>query len=66
MRGVRMLGWETKEDFTQWYLENEFVGYKWVVDGLTVATIHGVGHMAASWKAKEVQALIYDFIDGYF
>lgn len=54
MEGMRELGWETKKEFQQWYLEGEMVGYKWVVDGLTLATLHGVGHMAAAWKPNEV------------
>lgn len=66
MRVVKKLGWETKEEFKQWYLDKEMVGYKWVVDGLTLATVHGVGHLAAQWKPREVQSLIYSFIDGEF
>ena len=48
MLAVKKLGWETLSQFTQWYLDGEFVGFKWVLDGMTVATLHGAGHMSAA------------------
>lgn len=62
MRALKKLGWETLEPYHNWYLDGQFKGYKWVLDGLTFMTIHGTGHMAALWKPGLVREIVELFI----
>lgn len=43
-------------------LDSQVAGYIEERDGLTFATIHGVGHMAPQWKRPETYHLIFNWI----
>uniref|UniRef100_A0A7S3K994 Carboxypeptidase n=1 Tax=Euplotes crassus TaxID=5936 RepID=A0A7S3K994_EUPCR len=59
---IRDLGWDVVKDWHAWLVDDQVAGYQKEYDGLTFATVHGVGHMAPQWKRKEVTQLITDFI----
>lgn len=60
---MKDLGWKTLQEWSPWKVKGEVVGYKWVLDGMTFTTIHGVGHMAAQWAAEAVTTMLNNFIE---
>ena len=63
-RWIKDLGWDVKQDWTPWLIDNQVAGYNKYYDGLNFTTIHGVGHMAPQWKRKEVTQMITGYIHG--
>jgi carboxypeptidase C (cathepsin A) len=61
---IRDLGWDVKQEYTPWLIDNQVAGYTKIYDGLTFQTIHGVGHMSPQWKRKEVTQMITGFVHG--
>lgn len=47
---IRTLGWDVKSEYQPYYVRNKQVGgFVEVRDGITLATVQGVGHMAPQW-----------------
>ncbi len=66
-RGSRLwitnMGWEVLESYRPYFVNNnELGGFIEERDGLTFATIHGVGHMAPQWKREETYYLIFNWL----
>jgi len=53
-------GWEIKNDWEPYYIADGKAvgGFVEVRDGLTFATVHGVGHMAPQWKPEAAYYLV--------
>lgn len=59
---IEKLKWPVTTATTPWYVDNQFNGEITKYDGLTFATIHGVGHMAPQWKRFEVTSLLNAYL----
>ena len=66
MRWIRDLGWRTIQPWSPWKVNGKVAGYKWVLDGMTFTTIHGVGHMAPQWAREQVFAMIHSWLNDAF
>ena len=51
LKWIKELGWKTIQNWSPWKVNGKIAGYKWVLDGMTFTTIHGVGHMAPQSSA---------------
>ena len=58
-------GWTINTDWIPYYIKDgkQVGGYVEERDGLTFATVQGVGHFSAQWKPQAVFYLINKFID---
>lgn len=63
---IRELGWNTIQEWSPWKVDGEVAGYKWILDGMTFTTIHGVGHMAPQWARKQVFTMFHLFLNDAF
>lgn len=67
-RWIQNLNWEVKSAWAPWYTNgangNQVSGYFEKYDGLTFATVKGVGHMAPQWARQAMQELITGYIHG--
>lgn len=59
---IDTLNWSVKRATTPWYVNNQFNGEITKYDGLTLVTIHGVGHMAPQWKRFEVTSMLNAYL----
>ena len=55
--------WKTVQNWSPWKVMGKVAGYKWVIDGMTFTTIHGVGHMAAQWAPQAVTYMLNSFME---
>lgn len=67
-RGTRYwlqdLGWTVKKAYQPYFFNNNVGGYIEERDGLTFATVHGVGHMAPQWNRAGTYHLIFNWLLG--
>lgn len=57
--------WTITQDWTPYYIKDQkqVGGYVEERQGITFATVQGVGHFAAQWKPEAVFYLVNKFID---
>jgi hypothetical protein len=67
-RWIKQLNWNVEAKWRPWYVTTaggkQVSGYIEVYEGLTFATVKGVGHMAPQWARQQVQHLITSFMHG--
>lgn len=58
------LGWPVLERWRPYYFNDQLTGYIEERDGLTLATLHGAGHMTPLLKPAETYHLIFNWLFG--
>jgi len=62
---ITNMGWKINKQWAPYSMgDNQVTGYIEERDGLTFATVHGVGHMAPQWKKAETYHLIFNWLKG--
>jgi serine carboxypeptidase-like clade 2 len=68
-RWIKNLNWAKKHNWRPWYTTfategKQVSGYVEEYDGLTFATVKGVGHMAPQWARQPMQEFVTAFMHG--
>ena len=61
---IEEMGWPLKKEFRTWLMHDQVAGFIEEFEGLTLAIVHGVGHMAPQWghvTAVKVTSHPYSF-----
>ncbi len=61
---LNALGREVTSDWNRWLVDKQVGGYTKSWTGITLTTVHGVGHMVPQWARAESLDLINDWIHG--
>ena len=62
---IRTLGWKVTSEYQPYYVRNKQVGgFVEEREGITLATVQGVGHMAPQWYPEASYYVFTQFLDG--
>jgi len=61
---IENLNLGVKEAWRPYYIKDQVIGFVTEYNGLTFATVKGVGHQVPAWKRQEGYLLVKTFIDG--
>jgi len=60
---IHSLNWEKTKEYAPFYTEdNQVGGFVEYFDGITFASIQGIGHMASQWSPSATKYAVYQFI----
>jgi len=58
------MGWQTKEAWGSWSVDDQVAGYVVKFEGFTFLTVHGAGHMVPSTRPGFALAVFKGYLDG--